>query len=107
MLKRRTLLVLGMIFIFMFLAVGLGYTFDANQLQTAKTTKSCPNCDLSSANLAGQTLAPANLNGANLMNANLHVANLTGANVMTAILSDATWTDGAKCKPGSRGVCNK
>jgi len=52
-------------------------------------TRSCANCDLSEANLAGFTLAKTDLSGANLRQANLYKATLTGANLTGADLTGA------------------
>ncbi|MEN9218780.1 MAG: pentapeptide repeat-containing protein [Gloeomargarita sp. DG_2_bins_126] len=45
------------------------YGYDPTQLAQLKTTKQCPNCDLSRADLQNQDLTGANLQGANLTNA--------------------------------------
>jgi uncharacterized protein YjbI with pentapeptide repeats len=102
------------------LFTGIGFGFDNAHLQKLNSTNKCEKCDLSNANLSGldmygATLAGANLSGANLAeasfnDANLIDANLTGANIKGtnfagAKLSNATWADGKKCKPGSIGKC--
>ena len=109
-------------------------TWAANQddLNTLNTTKQCPGCDLSNANLSNMVLTGANLKGANLTGANLAYANLSNANLRKANLTNAnmvytnltgthmsrvnptntnftgaTWIDGKMCMPGSIGQCNK
>ena len=49
-------------------------------------TLTCPNCDLSQANLNGRDLGEADLSGANLRYADLSKANLNGANLSGANL---------------------
>jgi uncharacterized protein YjbI with pentapeptide repeats len=96
------------------------YGFDNAHLQKLNSTNQCEKCDLSNANfsnidMTGARLIGANLSGANLSDAifsdtNLTDANLTGANIKGtnfsgAKLSNTTWVDGKKCKPGSMGKC--
>jgi uncharacterized protein YjbI with pentapeptide repeats len=101
--------------------------FKQADLEKLTTTRSCPRCDLSGANLtwatltgatlAGATLSGAflneanlsgaNLSGAHLSGANLHWADLSRANLSGADLSFATWTDGKTCKEGSIGECKR
>lgn len=62
--------------------------YDPNDLHQLRATKSCPNCDLVSADLGGMDLSDANLKNANLYlakteNTNFHRANLEGANIHT------------------------
>jgi hypothetical protein len=102
MLKSRTLLVLSIIFIFIYLATGFGYSFDATQLKHFKSSKQCMSCNLSFADFTGGlNLSSVNLSGTNLSGANLYSAKLTGANLDNVNLSSSTWIDGTKCKPGS------
>lgn len=115
-LKITAVLIIGM------LSAGGAYAYKEAHFQQLWDTKTCPDCDLSKvvlikadlysadlsgANLAGANLSSANLSSANLTGANLTGANLTGANLNKADLTGATWTDGAKCKKGSIGVCKK
>lgn len=116
MLKRPISIFLVITFCF---GAGLVYAFDATQLQTFKSTKTCNDCDLSFANLnrvvlfqskiANSNLSfamlvncdlgyayalNANFYGANivqskLLNANLQGANLSGANLFKSYLAGA------------------
>ncbi len=52
-------------------------------------TKSCPQCNLSGANLNRLDLSGANLEGANLSRAKLYLTNLSGANLRNADLREA------------------
>jgi uncharacterized protein YjbI with pentapeptide repeats len=52
-------------------------------------TKSCPQCDLSGADLNRLDLSGANLEGANLSRATMSLANLSGANLQNADLREA------------------
>lgn len=54
-------------------------------------SKSCPQCDLSGANLIRMDLSGANLEGANLSRAKLNLADLTGANLRFADLRDVVF----------------
>lgn len=72
-------------------AVGV-YAFRPDELQKLKTTKQCPNCDLTGANLVGMDLGNANLLAADLNNANLSTADLASANLSYAILANANLT---------------
>jgi uncharacterized protein YjbI with pentapeptide repeats len=108
MLKRSISVCL--VFVLVFVA-GAVYAFDANQLQTLKSTTACSRCDLSFANLSGTTLfrklisdsnfsfaimpridmgyivaVNANFYGANLAGSKFPYANLTGANLSGANL---------------------
>lgn len=75
-----------------------GQTF-AGQLSTSSgvqvnvtilaETKSCPQCDLSGANLNRLDLSGANLEGANLSRAKMSLTNLSGANLHNADLREA------------------
>lgn len=65
-------------------------------------TRSCANCDLSEANLAGWTLEKADLSGANLRDANLYKITLTSADLTGADLSGANLS-GAKLA-GAKGA---
>ena len=102
------------------LFTGISFGFDNAHLQKLNSTNQCEKCDLSNANfsnidMTGARLIGANLSGANLSDAifsdtNLTDANLTGANIKGtnfsgAKLSNTTWVDGKKCKPGSMGKC--
>ncbi len=78
------------------------YAFSQADVQKLTTTKQCPDCDLSGANLSGADLFMVYMNGANLSG-----ANLTGVLLKGADLSGATWTDGSKCQNGALGQCNK
>lgn len=57
-------------------------------ITTLQQTKSCPQCDLSGANLIRMDLSGANLEGANLSRAKLNLTNLTGANLRGADLRE-------------------
>ncbi len=98
------------------------YAFDPAQVERVTTTKECPACDLTNANLAGvnlkgaklmeANLAGANLKGADLTGAMLYFADLTGANLAGAKLTgaqltNAIWTDGQLCAHGSLGQCKR
>jgi uncharacterized protein YjbI with pentapeptide repeats len=65
------------------------YAFNPGDLAKLRSTKSCPNCDLSEANLSRQNLYGANLSGANLANTNLTHTNLRDANLSEANVSRA------------------
>lgn len=58
-------------------------------IQRLLKTKSCPDCDLTGADLSQSRLTKANLNGANLSGADLSLADLSGANLQQADLSEA------------------
>lgn len=58
-------------------------------IQRLLTSKACPFCDLSGADLSQTRLAKADLNGANLSGANLTLADLSGANLQRANLDQA------------------
>jgi uncharacterized protein YjbI with pentapeptide repeats len=118
-------------------SIGTVYSVNPNDLAKLRTTKSCPNCDLSYAilngekypnadltgtNLMGASLMNCDLTRANLLNANLESANISyadltvanllranlgGANMTGTNFSGATWTDGSKCLNGSVGYCKK
>ena len=85
--------------------------FNQADVERLVSTRQCPNCDLSEANLRGADLTGANLTGAILNRARLYKANLTGAiltgaNLNGAGLADATWTDGSTvCQISSIGRC--
>jgi uncharacterized protein YjbI with pentapeptide repeats len=69
-----------------------------SDLEKLKSTKSCPKCDLSNANLRyadlpGADLRDAKLRGADLRGANLGRANLSGANLRDANLTIADLRD--------------
>jgi hypothetical protein len=97
------------------LVAGVVFAFDNAHLQKLNTTNKCEKCDLTNANLsgldmyganlAGANLADASFNDANLTDANLTGANIKGTNFAGAKLSNTTWSDGKKCKPGSIGKC--
>jgi uncharacterized protein YjbI with pentapeptide repeats len=86
------------------LLVGGASAFNEAQLQRLKTTRQCPNCDLSfadlsfanlpNADLCHADLSDAILSDAALIGANLTGANLVGADLNGANLSGATWPDG-------------
>lgn len=66
--------------------------------------------DFEQAQLKGANLRAADLSKANLSNADLSYADLKDAKLVDTIynnanLSNAIWTDGTKCLPGSIGVC--
>lgn len=99
---------------------GMGYGFNAADLQKVNSTNKCAKCDLSNAdfsnidmygaylvetNLTGANLSDASFNDANLTGANLKGANIKGANFSGAKLSNAIWVDGRKCQSGSVGKC--
>jgi uncharacterized protein YjbI with pentapeptide repeats len=63
-----------------------------SNIKQLKSTKSCPKCDLSGADLSGAYIPGANLSGANLSGAYIPDANLTGANLSGANLSNANLT---------------
>ncbi len=57
--------------------------------------------------LTGVDAREARLFRADLSGANLTGARLDGADLFMAVLDDATWTDGSRCAPGSRGLCRR
>lgn len=116
----------------LFLFCGPASAFNTTHLKQLLTTKHCPNCNLTGADLRKMDLKGANLRGANLIGArlekaDLHRANLCDANLSAtrlnqadlsdantdgakftgADLSNTLWTDGFRCKPGSLGHCRK
>jgi len=62
---------------------------------------------LTNANLRGADLREARLFRADLSSADLTGARLDGADLFMAVLDNATWTDGRRCAPGSRGLCRR
>ena len=73
------------------------WAYDSVQLAQLKTTKQCPNCDLSRADLQDQDLTGANLTqaflgGSNLFEAQLQGANLSGADLRVTNLFHANLT---------------
>lgn len=99
---------------------GIGYGFNATDVQKLNSTNKCEKCDLSNANLAnldmyGANLTGANLSGANLSESSFNDANLTDANIKGANikgtnfsgakLSNTIWVDGKKCRSGSMEKC--
>ncbi|HXW68148.1 MAG TPA: pentapeptide repeat-containing protein [Dissulfurispiraceae bacterium] len=112
---RRTVAVLAITMLCMFLMYSIAFGFNAADLAALKATHNCSRCDLSGANLQGVNLKGANLSWTNLTRANLDGANLTGANLYEAVLSGVNltgarlsgsiWTDGITCTQGSVGQC--
>ncbi|MCP4574844.1 MAG: pentapeptide repeat-containing protein [Deltaproteobacteria bacterium] len=94
---------------------GVSANYSQADLDQLKNTKQCPECnligadlhywDLTEANLIGAILGWADLTQAVLSEAVLTWANLFRASLTGADLSNATWTDGSKCAPGSVGRC--
>lgn len=68
------------------------------------STKSCRNCDLSSANLNRLDLSGANLEGANLSRSTLALTNLSGANLQNADLREAVFSGSDLAKTDMRGA---
>ncbi len=60
---------------------------------------------LTGARLRGARLEAADLRGARLDYADLLGAELGGADLGEAVLDEAVWTDGTRCRRGSRGAC--
>lgn len=89
--EKRALLSVAMVLLIGMLCVSGAHAWNEAQLQLLKTTNSCPNCDLTGANLSYANLNNANLLGANLRTAHLYKAhlykaNLSGANLLGANL---------------------
>ncbi len=62
---------------------------------------------LTNADLRGADLREARLFRADLTGADLTGARLDGADLFMAVLDGATWPDGSRCAPGSRGLCRR
>ncbi len=120
MAKRSMYLFLAIMVLQAVFLAGIGFGFNAADLQKFNSTNKCEKCDLSNAdfanldmygaNLAGANLSGANLSGASFNDANLNDANLKGANIKGtnfagAKLSNTIWVDGRKCKSGSMSEC--
>ncbi len=71
------------------LFLGTAGAADPTHLQVLINTRSCVNCDLSGANLAGFTLTNSHLGGSDFSGASLYKANLTQADLTGANLQDA------------------
>jgi uncharacterized protein YjbI with pentapeptide repeats len=67
-------------------------------------TRSCPQCDLSGANLSRFDLSGANLNGANLSRSKLALANLSEANLQNANLREANFSGADLANTDMRGA---
>ena len=80
------------LFFGMFIIQGKTAAFDPNDLQRLLATKSCPNCDLSNADLSGANLTFAYMAGANLSGANLARAYISWGNLSNADLGGANLT---------------
>jgi len=68
------------------------------------STRSCRNCDLSSANLNRLDLSGVNLEGANLSRSTLALTNLSGANFQNADLREAVFSGADLAKTDMRGA---
>lgn len=116
---RKLLYLTAVLIISVFLAE-TAFSFSPADMKKLNTSKVCPDCDLSGAdlsnldlsfaNLSGAILLKADLTGANLTDADLSGANLTDAKLSRAKLSGADlrkayWVNGKKCKDGSVGTC--
>ena len=120
MVKQTMYLFLAILMLQTMFLTGMGYGFNAADLQKVNSTNKCEKCDLSNANfsnidmyganltganLTGANLSDASFNDANLTGANLKGANIKGANFSGAKLSNTIWVDGKKCQSGSIGKC--
>ncbi len=65
------------------------FAFDKIDLMKLEVKNSCPNCDLSGANLSGAILSRVNFRGANLFGANLSKTNLRSADLRGSNLQGA------------------
>jgi uncharacterized protein YjbI with pentapeptide repeats len=95
--KRRTVAVLGIATLCVFLMGSGVYGFNQDDLEKLRTTRSCTKCDLSrvtlnGADLSGVSLMGADLTGANIKGVDLNGANLNGADLMGANLNEADLT---------------
>jgi len=67
-------------------------------------TRSCPQCDLSGANLSRFDLSDTNLDGANLSRSKLALANLSAANLQNADLREANFSGADLANTDMRGA---
>ncbi len=78
-------------------------TVQANKKQLLET-RSCPQCDLSGANLNRLDLSGANLEGANLSRAQMALTNLSGANLKNCDLREAVFNGADLAEIDLRGA---
>lgn len=100
MVKQTMYLFLAILMLQTMFLTGMGYGFNAADLQKVNSTNKCEKCDLSNADFSG-----IDMYGAQLIGANLTGANIKGTNFSGAKLSNTIWIDGRKCQSGSMSKC--
>ncbi|MBL4902479.1 pentapeptide repeat-containing protein [Desulfocapsa sp. AH-315-G09] len=75
-----------------------------NNINILIETRSCPQCDLSGANLSRLDLSGTNLDGANLSRSKLALANLSEANLQNADLREANFSGADLANTDMRGA---